>query len=119
MDFTKYNQVPTEFATAKEIGLAAATLTAMERRGLVEVLRGSPNKYRRIENSSIKIYQLLQDNKSDYDDFFVLRKKNETIGMMCYLKGGEIVDCWGNRYDLTDVNCLELRTKKFNIEREG
>lgn len=115
MDFSKYNQVPTEPATAAQIGLAAATLSAMARRGLVEVIPGKPNKYRRIENPAIKIYQLLEENKSDFDEFFMLRKKDAQLGMLCYIKGGEIVDCLGKRYDLTDVNYLELRTKKFDI----
>ena len=115
MDFSKYNQVPTEPATAKEIGLAAATLSAMARRGLVEVIPGKPNKYRRIDNPAIKIYQLLEENKDDYGEFFMLKKKDAKLGMLCYIKGGEIVDCWGKRYDLTDVNYLELRTKKFDI----
>ena len=115
MDFTKYNQVPTEFATASTIGLAAATLAAMARRGMVEVLPGKPNKYRRIENPAIKIYQLLEENKDDYDEFFTLRKKDKPFGMLCWLKGGEIVNCWGNKYDLSDVITLELRTKKFDI----
>jgi hypothetical protein len=115
MDFTKYNKVPAEFTTASAIGLSAATLSAMARRGLVEVLPGKPNKYRRIENSVIKVYQLLEENKDDYSEFFTLRKRNATLGMLCWLKGGEVVDCWGNKYDLSDVVSLELRTKKFDI----
>lgn len=115
MDFTKYNKVPTEFATASVIGLSAATLSAMARRGLVEVLPGKPNKYRRVENSVIKVYQLLEENKDDYSEFFTLRKRNATLGMLCWLKSGEVVDCWGNKYDLSDVVSLELRTKKFDI----
>lgn len=115
MDFSKYNQVPTEPATAKEIGLASATLSAMARRGLVEVIPGKPNKYRRIENPTIKIYQLLEENKNDFDEFFTLRKKDTQLGMLCYIKGGEIVDCWGKRYDLTDVCKIEFRTRSFDI----
>ena len=82
MDFSKYNQVPTEPATAKEIGLAAATLSAMARRGLIEVIPGKPNKYRRIDNPAIKIYQLLEENKSDFEEFFTLRKKDAKLGML-------------------------------------
>lgn len=115
MDFSKYNQVPIEPATAAQIGLAAATLSAMARRGLIEVIPGKPNKYRRIDNPTTRIHQLLEENKDDFEEFFMLRKKDAQLGMLCYIKGGEIVDCWGKRYDLTDVNYLELRTKKFNI----
>ena len=115
MDYSKYNQIPTEPATAAQIGLAAATLSAMARRGLVEVIHGKPNKYRRIENPSIKIYQLLEENKSDFDEFFMLRKKNARYGMLCSLKNGTIMDCWGKEYDLTDVNYLQIGKKEFNI----
>ena len=115
MDYSKYNQIPTEPATAKEIGLAAATLSAMARRGLVEVIHGKPNKYRRIENPAIKIHQLLEENKNDFDEFFTLRKKGTELGMLCYVKGGEIVDCWGKIYDLTDVIRIEFRTRSFDI----
>ena len=115
MDFSKYNQIPTEPATAKEIGLAAATLSAMARRGLVEVIPGKPNKYRRIDNPSIKIQQLLEENKSDFDEFFMLRKKGAPYSMLCSLKKGTVIDCWGKEYDLTDVNYLQIGKKEFNI----
>ena len=47
MDWEKYEKVPAEFATAREIGLAAATLGAMARRGLVEVKDTTPKQYRK------------------------------------------------------------------------
>ena len=50
MDWEKYNKVPETFATAREIGLAAATLGAMARRGLVEVKDTSPKQYRKINS---------------------------------------------------------------------
>ena len=50
MDWEKYNKIPEEFATAREIGLAAATLMAMARRGFVEVKEGSPKKYKKSNN---------------------------------------------------------------------
>jgi hypothetical protein len=115
MDFSKYNQVPTEPATASQIGLAAATLSAMARRGLVEVIPGKPNKYRRIDNPSIRIYQLLEEHKEDFDEFFMLKKKDAPYGMLCSLKKGTIMDCWGKEYNLTDVNYLQIGKKEFNI----
>jgi hypothetical protein len=38
--------------------------------------------------------------------------------MLCWLKNGEVVDCWGNKYDLSDVVVLELGKKKFDIQEE-
>lgn len=115
MDFSKYSQIPAEPATAKEIGLAAATLSAMARRGLVEVIPGKPNKYRRIDNPAIKVYMLCEQYKGDYDTYFTLRKEGESLGMLCSMKGNDVLDCWGNKYDLTGVNKIEFRTRSFDI----
>lgn len=116
MDFSKYNQVPTEPATAAQIGLAAATLSAMARRGLVEVIPGKPNKYRRIDNPTIKIFQLLEQNKDIFKEFFSVKKKGAKLGMLCYLKNGDIMDCWGNRYDVTGVYEVRIGQRYFYLE---
>jgi len=115
MYFEKYNMIPEEFKTAREIGLAAATLGALARRGLVEVQDSSPKKYRKATNPAIKIYMLCEENKNDYDTYFTLRKSTEKLGMLCSISNNTIVDCWGKPYDLTNVNKIEFRTKKFNI----
>lgn len=115
MDWSKYEQVPAEFATASEIGLAAATLGAMARRGLVEVEDGKPKRYRKSNGPAAKIYQLCDENKKDYDTYFTLRKSTERLGMLCSISNNVIVDCWGNPYDLTNVNKIEFRTKEFTI----
>ncbi len=118
MDWEKYSLVPEEFKTAREIGLAAATLGAMARRGFVEVQDGSPKKYRKIDNPAIHIYHLLEENKDDYGEFFTLQRSYGKYNgrMLCYIKDNEIVDCWGDRYDLKDVIAIEFRTKKFNLK---
>ena len=115
MDWEKYNQVPEDFATAREIGLAAATLGAMARRGLVEVKNTTPKQYRRIATPAIKIYKLCEENKDDYDTYFTLRKPYRPIGMLCFMSNNTIVDCWGNPYDLTNVCKIEFRTRSFDI----
>lgn len=115
MDWEKYEKVPAEFATAREIGLAAATLGAMARRGLVEIKNTTPKQYRKINSSAVKIYSLCEQNKNDFDTYFTLRKSTEKLGMLCSISNGTIVDCWGNPYDLTNVNRVEFRTKNFNI----
>ena len=109
MDLNKYNQIPTEFSTAASIGLPAQTLTAYARRGMVEVLKGKPNKYRRIDNSGARVYEFLEKNKHKYNQYFTLHKADEQLGMMCSLVNGEVVDCWGNKYDLTGVVTIEIK----------
>jgi hypothetical protein len=111
MDLSKYNMVPTEPATAAEIGLAAATLSAMARRGLVEVLPGRPNKYRRIDNHSVGLYEIIEQHKDC--EFFTLFKTGKELGMLCFVSKGDIVDCWGEKYDLTDVNRILIGKEDY------
>lgn len=115
MDFSKYNQIPTEPATAAQIGLAAATLSAMARRGLVEVIPGKPNKYRRIDSPILTILRLCEENKDDYGEFFHLHRKGEKLFMLCSLKDNTILDCWGKPYDVSTVDKVEFRTRKFEL----
>lgn len=116
MDFSKYNQVPTEFATASAIGLAAATLGAMARRGLVEVLDTKPKQYRRISNPAIKVYQLVEEHMPKDRHYFTINKKDRLYGMLCSMKQGKIVDCWGEEYDLTDVVSVQLGKRLYFVE---
>ena len=116
MDWANYEKIPTEFATAREIGLAAATLGAMARRGFVEVLDTSPKQYRRIDGTAAKLYQLCEDNKKAYDTYFILYKKDRSYGMLCSISNGTIVDCWGKPYDLTEVIKVQFnKIKQFEI----
>lgn len=116
MDWNKYNQVPTEYATASAIGLTAATLGAMARRGYVEVLDTKPKQYRRAVTPAIKVFQMLEQHKGEYGDYFTLWKEGKEIGMLCSLdKSGDVLDCWGNKYDPTGVNKIGFRQKEYNI----
>ena len=117
MDWNKYMLVPADhFATASEIGVAAATLGAMARRGFVEVLNKTPKQYKRIDNPAINIFRLCEEHKNDYDTFFTLWKKDKKIGMMCSMSsGGDVLDCWGNKYDLTGVVRIGFRKKIIDL----
>lgn len=115
MDWNKYYQVPTEFATAKEIGIAAATLGAMARRGLVEVKNSVPKQYRRLAGTAVKILLLCDEHKDDYDKYFTLWRKGQTLGMYCYISNGTIYDCWDNKYDITDVYKIGFRKIRIDI----
>jgi len=48
--------VTTEYQTASKIGLPAATLGALVRRGMVEVLDTIPKQYRKASGSATNIY---------------------------------------------------------------
>ena len=116
MDWKKYNQVPEDWATASAIGLAAATLGAMERRGFVESKATKPKQYRRIVTPQVRVYQLLDEHRADFKEYFTLRKAGAPYGMLCSLdKSGDVLDCWGKKYDLTGVNYIQFRTRSFDI----
>ena len=118
MDWNKYYQVPTEFATAKEIGIAAATLGAMARRGMLEVKNSVPKQYRRVNSLLVEINRLCDEHAGEYDKYFTLWKKGQSLGMYCYISNGDIYDCWDNKYDLTDVYKIGFRQLKIDIKGE-
>lgn len=115
MDLQQYNTIPTTFATAKDIGLAPQTLAAYARRGMVEATNTSPKQYRRIDNSAVKVYEFLAANRNKYNQYFTLYKLGEPLGMMCSIVGGEVVDCWGKKYDLTGVITVEIKGTIYKI----
>lgn len=115
MDWEKYYQVPTEFATAKQIGIPAPTLNAMARRGLLEVKDSVPKQYRRLAGTAVKILLLCEEHKDDYDKYFTLWKKGQSLGMYCYISNGTIYDCWDNKYDITDVYKIGFRQIRIDI----
>jgi hypothetical protein len=114
MDWNKYEQIPEEFATAREIGLAPQTLAAMARRGLVEILDTVPKQYKRINSSSVRIYQLCEENSKNLfgSTYFILYKSNQKIGMLCSIVNNTIVDCNGVPYNLENVNKIKFKNKE-------
>lgn len=107
--------VSTEYKTASQIGLPAATLGALARRGMIEVLDTTPKQYRKVLGNIAKIYLLIEQNKDDYDTYFCLRKSDRKIGMLCSFSKNTVLDCWGNPYDLTNVNRIDFNTRSFDI----
>lgn len=111
----KLEKVTTEFQTASQIGLPAATLGALARRGMIEVLDTVPKQYRKVLGNISKIYTLIEQNKDDFDTYFCLRKSDKKVGMLCSFSKNTILDCWGKPYDLTGVCRIDFDTKSFEI----
>ena len=107
--------VPTEYKTASQIGLPAATLGALARRGMVEILDTVPKQYRKAPGNIAKIYLLIEQNKDDFDTYFSLTKSDRKIGMLCSFSKNTVLDCWGKPYDLTNVIRIDFRTRSFDI----
>lgn len=111
----KLEKVTTEFQTASQIGLPAATLGALARRGMIEVLDTVPKQYRKVSGNISKIYTLIEQNKDDFDTYFCLRKSDKKVGMLCSFSKNTILDCWGKPYDLTSVCRIDFDTKSFEV----
>ena len=101
--------------TATQLGVAAASLTAMSKRGMVEVINGKPKKYRKVFSPLSKILEAVQGRTSDY---FFLHKENNPIGMLCSDRNGKIYDCWGNEYDVSEIVMVEVDGKEIFVGRK-
>ncbi len=93
----------TEYKTAKELGVAAQSLTAMVRRGYVEKLNSAPTKYRKADKAKYYIMAFEYINKHPNKNHYDFYKSNEKLGMMCSIKGNDIMDCYDNIWDLENL----------------
>ena len=91
---------------ASDLNVASASMTAMVRRGLVEKINTKPLSYKKKINNTSKILELLKQNSAA--DYFVIFIKGQKLGMMCSLKNGSIVDCYGKVYDASAAEKLRV-----------
>ena len=117
MDWKKYMMVPADrYATAAEIGVAAATLGAMARRGFVEVADTKPKQYKKVDNPAINVYRLCEEHAKEFDTFFTVYKTGAKLGMFCSMSSsGDVLDCWGNKYDLTGVCKVRFGKNSYDL----
>ena len=81
--------------TAKELGMAAASMSAMVRRGLVVDRAGKPKQYKKMANMLVKILEILKDKDFEYFTLFKTdrkrrNKKNSICADRCTLINGFI-----------------------------
>ena len=104
---------PNHYYTAKELGVAPATMTALVNRGLVERTDTSPRKYVKVITS---IFAAISSLKTSYPcDLFGLYRKGEQTGMLCKIANNKVVDCWDKPYDLTNVVIARFGHNYFNL----
>ena len=110
--FNIWQSMPQDWATAKEIGVAPATMTAMVRRNMVAVTDTSPRQYRRIITPYVVLDMLLPYMPREFVGIY---KKNEKIGMLCTVKNGRVFDCWGEPYDISDAAKASFGRRWFDL----
>lgn len=101
-----------KWATAKEIGVAPATLTAMVRRNMVEATDTSPKQYKRIITNATVLEMLLFYYPVEMVGLY---KADETVGMLCIIKSGKVYDCWGNSFDLSSAAKVRIKDRYFSL----
>lgn len=109
-----WRQMPSnKWLTAKEIGVAPATMTAMVRRNMVEASNTSPRKYRRLMTPNVVLEFLLSYLPCEFAGIY---SEGEEIGMLCTVKNGRVFDCWGEPYDISTAIKVRLGKRWFNLK---
>ena len=82
------------YFTWKEVGIHYATLGALVQRGY---LYKDNNGYYFVENKGFMFAEI--ERKTRNCEYFCLRKQGAKLGMMCSIKGADILDAWEKVWD--------------------
>lgn len=93
------NNLPVDPFTYKEVGIHYATLNAAAKRGLL-----TKNSREKTYQATPKLAAFLKIEALD-GDFVSLKRPDEELGMLCEVKGMDILNCWGEPWDY-DENIL-------------
>ena len=101
--------------TATELNTHAATMTALVKRGYVEKQDGRPASYR--VTSKGRHYAFLWDyiTKNCIKEYIGLIKEGQEYGMLCKIKGNDILDCYDNLYDIEGAKVIERYGKEVRF----
>ena len=102
--------------TARDLGVAPATMTAMVNRNMVEKIVGRPCRYRKAESNCMqRLDSLLRSNGSEY---FVVWLKGKEIGMMCRYKNGILYNCWDEKWNefVSSIQYIKLFNHSNRID---
>lgn len=118
--------------TARELLVAPASLTAMERRGLVKKVGVKPNKYVKIRNKYNEIYSFVDKVRNELENereteeeiihidisdmYFVAWTKDAELGMLCRVKNSAVVDCYDKVYNTNDIVKVMCSGREFNFK---
>lgn len=112
MGMEVYNRVYSQmedntYYTAKELGVAAASLTAMAKRGMVEVIKGKPNKYIKVNSNATTNLNIILENLKQVkdEDGYAHAFFNDRSAELIIYKGGEWYHCDGKtKLTMTDYS---------------
>lgn len=97
--------------TWQKVGIHFATLNSLTKKGYLT--KQSDGSYSVTEKGKIfaNIEALTQGR-----EYFCLRKEGATLGMMCSIKGSDLLDAWERPYDL-DENGVWLSYHEPNAQQ--
>jgi len=117
--------------TARELMVAPASLIAMKKRGLVEIIGEKPNKYIKIRNKYDEICSFVRKVRDELekefhdkleqlhidisDIYFVTWTKDAELGMLCRIKNSAIVDCYDKVYNTNDIVRVVCSGREFKF----
>lgn len=98
--------------TWQKVGIHFATLNALVKKGYLS--KNSDGSYSVTPKGKIfaNIEALTQGR-----EYFVLRKEGATLGMMCSIKGSDLLDAWERPYEL-DENGVWLSYTEPNAQQK-
>lgn len=108
---------PDTWFTAKELGVAPASMTAMKNRNLVKVKDTTPKQYCRIASTAAVLAFLLEKYKIEATNYIGIHQYGEPLAMLCSVKNGKVYDCWDNPYDITNADWVRIGKKYYDLER--
>jgi hypothetical protein len=94
--------------TYKEAGIHFATLNAAANRGWL-IKNGSQYQVTQRGMIFTRIEQLASGS-----EFISLKKNNDTIGMLCSIRGMDLLDAWDKPYDVSGVVEYRLHSIEWN-----
>ena len=101
-----------KWSTAKELGYAPATMTAMMRRNMVEATDTSPKQYKRIITPNTVLEMLLFYMPTEFVGVY---NSDKEIGMLCSVKNGKLFDCWGESFDISSAAKVRFGKRYFSL----
>ena len=105
-----------EWKTAKELGIAPATLTAMVRRNYAKASDTSPKTYCREMSSAAVLAYLLEKYQTLFTGFVDIFCHNRNLAMLCTVKDGITYDCYNNKFDISTAYKVRIGRKYFSLK---
>lgn len=101
---------------ASEWGVAAATLCALVKRGYLTKTNSAPAFYTKLPAADKYVMVCNYIAANPNEDYYDLWRENESLAMMCGFDGKDILDCYGEKWDI--ANCVGYLVWENGVARK-